>query len=268
MTPSKSFVVDLGDGAQTHVDQWGESGPILLGIHGITSSRKSWERLAQHFAADYRLFAYDQRGHGDSAAVHGPMTLERSLLDLEAVVAALPGQVWTLVGHSWGGAVTILGARRIDCDRAIAIDPMIHQTAGTWYADFVDELRALFGTPPSEREPLIRAYYGGAGLPELEIDAKVHAMRSMTLEPIEALGAENRVDEGGWDLRPALRRYPKSLYLPLAEVTDSVVSAPDRNFVLAEGGPKIELETFAGEGHSLHRTAFDRFAARMAAFIA
>ena len=267
MNPSKRLTVALGDGHTTRADQWGESGPILLCVHGITSSRKSWTRLAQHFAAEYRVVAYDQRGHGDSANVPGPMTLERSLRDLEAVVAALDAPVHGLLGHSWGGAVAILGGRRIACERVVAIDPMIHQAPGTWYAEFVDDLRTLFGTPSKERERVIRDHYADAGWPAIEVDAKVHAMRSMTIDSIIALGQENGVDEGKWDLRPSLRGYPKPLLLPLADQSDSVVAEADRTFVRENGGPNVKIEVFTGEGHSLQRSAFDKFAALTAAFL-
>ncbi|GAC1420530.1 MAG: alpha/beta fold hydrolase [Candidatus Velthaea sp.] len=267
MKPSKQMTVALGDGASTHVDQWGEGGPVLLAVHGITSSRKSWARFAQRFAADYRVVAYDQRAHGDSANVQGPMTLERSLFDLNAVVAALGAPVHGLLGHSWGGAVAILGGRRIACDRVVAIDPMIHQAAGTWYSEFVDDLRTLFSTPSKDRERVIRDHYADAGWPAIEVDAKVHAMRSMTLDPIIALGEENGVDEGKWDLRPALRDYPKPLLLALADPADSVVAETDRTFVRESGGPNVKVEIFTGEGHSLQRSAFDKFAALTATFL-
>jgi len=103
--------VSLDDGAQTILERWGSAGPIILCIHGMTSSRKSWERLAEHYAGNARVYAYDQRGHGDSAGVTGPMTLHRALLDLYNVMDALPDPVDTLIGHSWGGVViTEVGA--------------------------------------------------------------------------------------------------------------------------------------------------------------
>ena len=265
MIASTTTHVDLGDGNRTTLERWGESGPALLCVHGITSSRRSWARFAEHAAATHRVFAYDQRGHGDSANVLGPMTLERSLLDLEAVTRAIGGDLRALLGHSWGGAVVILGGRRVACERIVAIDPMIHQAAGSWYGDFVDDLREVFGAPPQQREALIRAAY--ATLPPIEIDAKVHAMRSMTLEPIVALGDENQVDAGGWDLRDAIAAYPKPLLLLLADPSDSVVSADDAAFVRAHAGPKVRVEVFEGEGHSLQRTAFERFAAVATPFI-
>lgn len=265
MITSVERSVALGDGNKTILDCWGESGPVLLGVHGITSSRKSWERFAQHYAASYRVYAYDQRGHGDSFDVTGPMTLERSLLDLEAVVAAIGEPVQTLFGHSWGGAVAILGGTRIECRDVVAIDPMIRQAAGTWYAEFVDDLRVMMETPPNDRPPLIRDSY--ASLPAIEIDAKIHAMKHMRLEPIVALGDDNHVDDGKWDLREDLRAYPKPLKLMLADPAESIVAPDDAAFVRANGGPNVHIEVFAGQGHSLQRTAFDHFAAVASAFM-
>ncbi|MDQ2679804.1 MAG: alpha/beta hydrolase, partial [Candidatus Eremiobacteraeota bacterium] len=134
----------LADGAHTTVEQWGESGPILLCVHGMTSSRKSWQRLAAHFGKEHRIVAYDQRGHGGSANLRGPMTLHQSLLDLYAVLAHLREPVDALIGHSWGGAIALAGGRRFDVKRVIALDPMIRQADDRWYAEFLEELRELF----------------------------------------------------------------------------------------------------------------------------
>ncbi|MGD0475463.1 MAG: alpha/beta hydrolase [Candidatus Velthaea sp.] len=258
--------MQLGDGAVTAVEQWGSTGPILLCVHGITSSRKMWMRTADYFASSYRVVAYDQRGHGDSAGVRGPLTLERSLADLAAVAASLDGPIRGLLGHSWGGAVAILGGRRIACERVVAIDPMIHQAPGAWAADFVDDVRDVLAIPPAERAPAIRALFAGA-VP-LEIDAKVHAMQSMRIETLEALGAENGADAGTWDLREALRDYPKPLYLPVADPSDSVIFPADLAFVREHGGPNVTIEVFVGEGHTLQRSAFGKFAAACERFLA
>ena len=142
MPASTQRTIDLGDGDTTTLEQWGEAGPALLCVHGIGSSRKDWVRTAEALAGSYRVFAYDQRGHGDSAAIVGPMTHERSVLDLAAVADAIRGGVYALIGHSWGGAIVIKGGRRLDVKRVIAIDPLIHAAMDMWAADFVDDLRA------------------------------------------------------------------------------------------------------------------------------
>jgi pimeloyl-ACP methyl ester carboxylesterase len=262
---STQRTIDLGDGDVTTLEQWGESGPAILCVHGIASSRKSWVRTAEVLASSYRVFAYDQRGHGDSAAVAGPMTHEQSLRDLQAVARSIDGGVFALIGHSWGGAIVLKGGHEVAVDRVIAIDPMIHQAANAWAADFVEDLEPLLAGPDGTREAAIRAMF--AGLPPVEIDAKVHALRNMSIDSIVALGADNGADEGKWDLRETVRAYPKPLLLLLADPADSVVFPDDLTFVREHGGANIAIEVFAGEGHTLHRTAFERFARSAAAFL-
>jgi pimeloyl-ACP methyl ester carboxylesterase len=266
MPPTSTLrTIDLGDGDVTTLEQWGESGPAILCVHGIASSRKSWVRTAEALAGSYRVFAYDQRGHGDSAAIVGPMTHEQSLLDLMAVANAIGGGVYALIGHSWGGAIAIKGGRRLDAERVVAIDPMIHQAKDVWAADFVDDLVPLFAQSPDARVPLIREMFAGAAA--VEIDAKLHAMRTMTIKPIVALGADNGADAGKWDLREDVRGYPKLLLMLLADPSDSVVFPDDVAFVRANAGPKVTIDVFEGEGHTLHRSAFDRYAATTGAFL-
>lgn len=263
---STQRTIDLGDGDVTTLEQWGEQGPAILCVHGIGSSRKSWVRTAQALAASYRVFAYDQRGHGDSAAIAGPMTHEQSVRDLLTVARAIDGEIEALIGHSWGGAIVLLGGHEVPSARVIAIDPLIYQPPGTWASDFIAGLQPVLAVPANVREPVIREMF--AGLPPVEIDAKVHAMRNMSIEPIVALGADNDVDAGRWDLRDAVRAYPKRLLLLLADPSESVVLPAEVAFVREQGGANVTIEVFAGEGHTLHRTAFDRFAASVKAFLA
>jgi pimeloyl-ACP methyl ester carboxylesterase len=265
MLQSTTRTVDLDDGATTTLEVWGTAGPLLLCVHGISNSRKSWLRTAEYFSKAYRVAAYDQRGHGDSAAVAGPMTLERARADCEAVARALGEPIRALIGHSWGGAVVLIAGRTVETEAVVAIDPMIHQLPGRWHDDFVADLAPLLATPPDKRVAAIRAMF--ASLPPVEIDAKVHAMKNMTIRPIVRLGEENAADFGRWDLRIELRRYPVPVLLLLADPAESVVT-PEDTFIVSETiGPLGKIEVFDGEGHTLQRTAFDRYATAVATFL-
>jgi pimeloyl-ACP methyl ester carboxylesterase len=249
--------VALDDGASTTLSKWGRGGPSVLCIHGITSSRASWTRFAQRFSTRFRIYAYDQRGHGDSAAVRGPMTVERSSRDLANVAAAIGDPIDVLVGHSWGGAVALRGGAELQPRGVVAIDPMIRVAPGTFAADYVDDVRPLFALAGEARSSEIARMYA-SGEPA-DRDAKLHAMQHMGIESLEALGRENRAEEGAWDLRGLLVAYPVPLLLALAG-EDSVVSADERAFVRECGGPKVTTRVFEGQGHNLQRTAFDAFA--------
>ena len=249
--------VTLDDGAQTTLERWGDRGPIMLCVHGMTSSRKSWERFAEHYAGRARVYAYDQRGHGDSAAVTGPMTLHRALLDLYNVMDAVREPVDALIGHSWGGAVAILGGRRFDVKRVIAVDPMIRQADTPWYDEFLAELKELFSHKGDARDAKIHEEYSQMGWGEVDVERKKHAVRTMTTVPIERLRDENPPET--WDLRRDLEEYPKPLLLAMADASESIVPIEDLKYVRERGGPNVAIRVFEGQGHNLHRTDFDHF---------
>jgi pimeloyl-ACP methyl ester carboxylesterase len=184
------------------------------------------------------------------------MTLERSVADLQAVAASLPGGVDLLVGHSWGGAVALLGGRALPARRVLAIDPMLRVAPDTFAADYVDDLRAPLALEAVAKEAAIRAMYAGAHA--ADIAGKVHAMLPMHIESLEHLGSENGVDSGAWDLRQSVAAYPVPL-LVLVAGEDSVLSADDLAFLREQGGPNVNVRVFEGEGHNLQRTAFDEF---------
>lgn len=264
MAANMERVIRLDDGAQTTVETWGDSGPVVLAIHGMSSSRKSWERLAAEYAGRFRFVAYDQRGHGDSAAVEGPMTLHRALLDLYNVIESLDEAVDVLLGHSWGGAVAILGGRRFDVARVAAIDPMLRQASPQWYGEFLEELKPLFRFTGAERDSAVRAAF--ADWAESDRERKVHAVHSMSIETIARLRDENPPES--WDLRRDLQDYPKPLFLAVADASDSLIALEDLKEARDLAGPNVTIRVFEGEGHSLHRTAFERFVREFDTFIA
>jgi pimeloyl-ACP methyl ester carboxylesterase len=257
--------VRLSDGARTTLAQWGERGPLLVGVHGLGASRFGWARIGEHLADRYRVVAFDQRGHGDSANV-GDMTFARGVADVGDVVAALGEPVHALLGHSWGGAVVVGAGRELDVVRVAAIEPMLEVERGVWARSVIPQYVELLGPPFGEREALIRA--ANAKLPEIEIEAKLHAGRHIALEPIVALGSENRIDEGGWAFRGLLADYPRPLWIAVAGQKRSVFSAEDRIYARERGGPNVTLTEYEGASHSLQRDAFARFIPDLEAFLA
>ncbi len=264
METLREYEVRLSDGAETTVQQWGERGPLLVCVHGLGSSRRGWARIGERLAERYRVVAYDQRGHGDST-VKGPMTLDRSVGDLAEVVASLGEPVHALLGHSWGGAVVVAGGRRLDVARVVAFDPMLRVHPGVWSTQTLPEYRRQLAQTLEEREASIRRSF--AALPEIEVESKLHATRRLTLEPVAALGADNDIDAGRWDLRERVAGYPKPLLLALADPKRSVVLGDERDEFRGHGGEHVRVEVFAGASHSLQRDAFDEVIPVVEAFL-
>jgi pimeloyl-ACP methyl ester carboxylesterase len=257
--------IRLADGVETTVQEWGDAGPVVVGVHGLGSSRRGWARIGEHLGDRYRVVAYDQRGHGDHWA-KAPMTLAQTVADLADVVASLGEPVHALIGHSWGGAVVVAAGRQLDVARVVAIDPMLYVEAGVWNAQTMPEYRRKLAQPLDEREASIRRSF--AALPEIEIESKLHATRRLAIAPIEALGAENEIDAGRWDLRQLVAAYPKPLLLALADPRRSVVLDDQREEFRTTGGAHVRIEVFAGASHSLQRDAFDRVMPVVEAFLA
>ena len=91
-----------------YVEEMGH-GPTLLLLHGIGGSSYTWRSIAPVLAARHRVIAIDLRGFGRSAK---PFDLAYSPLDHAEVVRAFLDERRlsrvTLVGHSYGGLVTLL----------------------------------------------------------------------------------------------------------------------------------------------------------------
>ncbi|MFF8838331.1 alpha/beta fold hydrolase [Streptomyces sp. NPDC015130] len=104
------------DGSPIHVEVYGPEGaPAVVLAHGWTCSTAFWAEQIRALAADHRVVAYDQRGHGRSP-VPGPGGYSTAALadDLEAVLAATlgPGERAVLAGHSMGGMTLMAAAER------------------------------------------------------------------------------------------------------------------------------------------------------------
>ncbi|MGP3931530.1 alpha/beta fold hydrolase [Nonomuraea sp. KM88] len=98
-------------------DHGGPGEPVLL-LHGLGGTLEAWDRLE---LAGHRAVAPDLRGHGLSG--DGPWEWERALDDLEAVVAHLGLGNPAVAGHSLGGMLAVLWARRHpECPAIVNLD--------------------------------------------------------------------------------------------------------------------------------------------------
>ncbi|MFH9084366.1 alpha/beta fold hydrolase [Streptomyces sp. NPDC017673] len=112
--PARTLTAVSADGARLHVEVHGpEDAPPVVLAHGWTCSTAFWAAQIRDLAADHRVIAYDQRGHGRSPA-NPACTTEALADDLEAVLAQTlrPGEKALVVGHSMGGMTVMAAAER------------------------------------------------------------------------------------------------------------------------------------------------------------
>jgi 3-oxoadipate enol-lactonase len=102
--------VRVADGAELAWDAAGD-GPVVLLVHGIGSSRRTWDGLLDPLVGSgHRVVRLDLRGFGDSVSPPGRFVMDHFVGDLVAFVDALKLDAVHLVGHSLGGMIAQLYA--------------------------------------------------------------------------------------------------------------------------------------------------------------
>lgn len=98
--------VHLGTGVRLHYAEQGRSDghPIIL-LHGYTDSWFSFSRVLPLLPPSCRVYALDQRGHGDSDRPARGYTVRGLAADVIAFMDAMKLPQATLVGHSMGSLV-------------------------------------------------------------------------------------------------------------------------------------------------------------------
>ncbi|MBY8879372.1 alpha/beta fold hydrolase [Actinacidiphila acidipaludis] len=101
------------DGGRLAVRRWpGRPGAgTLLAVHGIASNGLAWTRVAGELDG-VEVIAPDLRGRGLSRDVAGPASMARHADDLRAVLDHFAVERAVLAGHSMGGFVACVAARR------------------------------------------------------------------------------------------------------------------------------------------------------------
>jgi pimeloyl-ACP methyl ester carboxylesterase len=119
--------VSGGGGLRLHVREWGRAdGPPILLIHGWSQSHLCWAKQYESaLADDFRLVAYDLRGHGMSEA---PLAVEHYnnprlwADDVQAIIDRLGLGRPVLVGWSYGGFIGCDYVRAHGQDRIAALN--------------------------------------------------------------------------------------------------------------------------------------------------
>jgi 2-hydroxy-6-oxonona-2,4-dienedioate hydrolase/2-succinyl-6-hydroxy-2,4-cyclohexadiene-1-carboxylate synthase len=117
----------LANGIHLHYQQIGQ-GPNVVMIHGITGNQAIWHlEVIPALMREYRLTAYDLRGHGYSDMPPAGYTTADHALDLNRLLDALGIERTHLVGHSFGADIalqyTILYPERVG--RLALVEPGI-----------------------------------------------------------------------------------------------------------------------------------------------
>ncbi len=99
--------VSSADGTELHAEVFGlRDGPTLVLVPGWTETIALWTYVIRELRDDFRIVAFDLRGHGQSGRSPGAdYSMERFGEDVEAVLGAVvpEGERAVVAGHSLGG---------------------------------------------------------------------------------------------------------------------------------------------------------------------
>jgi pimeloyl-ACP methyl ester carboxylesterase len=178
-----------------HYLEWNPHAPrTIILLHGNTANAWWWEPLARVIAADYRLLALDQRGHGDSQwarpVAYSPVDYANDIARFVAHVAA-NAEKPVVAGHSMGGLNVLAFAREHpDIARgAIAIDIPVTSTRGR--DRYLERLKSL---------PVVTYPDLATAKARFRLIPKEGAVAADVLHEI-AEKSLARTDEGRWTLK-------------------------------------------------------------------
>jgi pimeloyl-ACP methyl ester carboxylesterase len=225
--------------------EWGERGPRVLLLHGITSSARGWWRLGAEMArAGYRVTAPDLRGHGDN-----PPGEDYLLASYVSDVLAL-GRKWdAVVGHSIGGAIAVIAQAkdRGFAGRLVLEDPVLSLPDP---AGFIAEYTKPFEDPTAAT---ILAHNPRWHHQDARI--KEEALEATSPEVVRRTALENQP----WDLVPATMDLDCPMLLLAADPAQGGFVAPDVGERIAAANPRVTFQALAGAGHSMHRDSYEDF---------
>src|SRR5204863_5134084 len=97
----------VANGIQFHCQTKGTGSDVIL-VHGVTSSLAMWyTKVFPVLSTQFRVTAYDLRGHGMSGMTPTGYTSFDMAQDLVALMDAIGIQKAKFIGHSYGGAIAL-----------------------------------------------------------------------------------------------------------------------------------------------------------------
>ena len=266
-----SHFVSSEDQVQVAVHDYGGPGHPTLFVHGTGLVSRMWEPIIDRIGGEFRAICVDLRAHG---ATTNPSDIDffdhRMVADLASVVDAFNLQDAWVVGHSMGGATSILTSlvRPDAFERAWVYEPILFERTEDrpeGSIDFVEATKRRRSIFPS-REEVIARYSTRPPLNEVHPDCLEAYVRhgffdrsdgsiELACNPLLESKAFEQFLQLGWDRLPQVEIDVRVAYGGAGLDRPSTAAAS-----IAERLPSGSLEVFADSGHfgcfaSLERVA-------------
>ena len=264
--------VDAGAVAINYAAEGREDGRPIVFLHGVTGRWQTWLPAMTAFAAEWRVYALDFRGHGRSGRVPGAYRAVDYAADVVAFLRRRVGQPAVLVGHSLGAIVAIaVAADAPEAVRAVVLeDPPLGAFDDQDMADRPEQPGftasrdlAASGLP---REQLFAALaQREPGVDAAALGARTLSLSQMDPDVLTAI-LENRAREG-YALAARLRRIACPVLfqqgnVALGAAVDDARVARARSLLAT-----CTFEHFPDAGHGIHNVQPFAFCRSVRAFL-
>jgi pimeloyl-ACP methyl ester carboxylesterase len=259
----------------------GGSGPVLVLIHGITSSSASWEPVLPALAEHFTVIAPDLLGHGQSDKPAGDYSLGSHACLVRDLMLALGHEQGTIVGHSLGGGIAMQAAYQFP----ELVGRLVLVSSGGLGREVSLFLRAvtlpgaevvlplIASRPVLEAGSAISRVIGRIGLQAgsdlAQIACGIASLNEVGARRAFVHTARAVIDAGGQRIDARDRLYLAEAVPSMIVWGDNDPIIPARHGVRAhELMPGSRLELFEGAGHFPHLDEPMRFVALMSEFTA
>ncbi len=99
--------ITVNDLTVSYNDEGPNGAPVIIFIHGFPFNKSMWNKQLEALKENYRVIAYDVRGHGNSDAGTGDFSIDLFADDLLGFMDALKIDKARLCGLSMGGYIAL-----------------------------------------------------------------------------------------------------------------------------------------------------------------
>jgi 3-oxoadipate enol-lactonase len=99
--------ITVNDLMVSYNDEGPDGAPVIIFIHGFPFNKSMWNKQVKALKNNYRLIAYDVRGHGNSDVGNEDFSIELFVKDLLNLMDALNIDRTILCGLSMGGYIAL-----------------------------------------------------------------------------------------------------------------------------------------------------------------